>query len=487
MEISRYLCAFIQYAKKHNFLSELEIKDRKKILFSLYEEKEVECFVEESYSFEHMMHVLLKKAYALKLYPLDTVDEMDAFEAKLMDILMPSPKEVKEEFKHLYENSPKQATQYLYELSKDVNYIKVNRLKENMSWTYPSRYGKLGITINLAKPEKDPRDIAKAKDLDTSSTSLFIPKCVICKENEQNYYNARMNLRIVPLTLGHEKWHFQYSPYQYYNEHAIILHDEHKPMQIKEKTFTYLIDFVDQFSEYFIGSNADLPIVGGSILNHDHFQAGKYKFPIEDAKIIDSIQKGETTISILKWPLSTIRIISKNRDEVDHYAKYYFKAWKTYANPSLSIIPSTGDTPHHTITPIVRKKKDFYELDMIFRNNRTNEQYPLGIFHPHDDVWHIKKENIGLIEAMGLAILPGRLKKELEEIREVVNYKFEPSEKLVHHFEWIDELKQKYLHISNEDIQYEVGRKFQRVLEDAGVFKQNRRGLQAFIRFVHNV
>ncbi|TNF07565.1 MAG: galactose-1-phosphate uridylyltransferase, partial [Bacillota bacterium] len=344
MQISSYLCALIQYAQKHQLIDEVLLKERKKVLFSLYGEEEISCNILETYRFEQIMYVLLKKAYSLNLYPIDTIDEMDAFEAKLIDILMPTPEEVKSKFHTYYLESPKKATNYLYQLSQDVNYIKVNRLKENVSWTYPSRYGKLGVTINLAKPEKDPRDIAKAKDLDTSKSHHFIPKCVICKENEHNYYNARMNLRIVPMTLGNEKWHFQYSPYQYYNEHAIILHDEHKPMQIKDKTFTYLLDFVDQFSEYFIGSNADLPIVGGSILNHDHFQAGKYKFPIEDAKIIDTIQKDEVSISILKWPLSTIRISSKYRDEVIKYAKHYFHAWKTYANPKLSIIPATGDT-----------------------------------------------------------------------------------------------------------------------------------------------
>ncbi|MDX9691312.1 MAG: UDP-glucose--hexose-1-phosphate uridylyltransferase, partial [Acholeplasmataceae bacterium] len=243
-------------------------------------------------------------------------------------------------------------------------------------------------------------------------------------------------------------------------------------------------DFVDQIETYFIGSNADLPIVGGSILNHDHFQAGKYKFPIEDAKIVDTISKDKANISILKWPLSTIRISSYDRLEIIKLGKHYLHAWKAYANPKLNIIPKTGEISHQTITPIMRKKNNRYELDIIFRNNRTSEAYPLGIFHPHDDVWHIKKENIGLIEAMGLAILPGRLKKELEEIKEVTNFKKQASMYLSKHEAWISYLESKYMHMTTEDLEYEVGKKFERVLEDAGVFKQNRSGLEAFKAFV---
>lgn len=486
MSYCAVLCDLIEYAKSHHLIDESNIEERKIVLFSLFNEPLTACQLPSKKTYEQIMHVLLKRAYELNLYPIDTIDEMDAFEAKMMDILMPTPSQVKDVFINLYQQSPHQATTYLYRLSQDVNYIKVKRLKENMSWTYRSRYGQIGLTINLAKPEKDPRDIAKAKDLDSKS-DLFVPKCVICKENEQNYYNARMNLRMVPLTLGEEKWHFQYSPYQYYNEHAIILHDEHKPMKIKEKTFTYLFDFVDQFNSYFIGSNADLPIVGGSILNHDHFQAGQYKFPIEDAKVLFSFTKYDCEVQLLKWPLSTIRIRSHNRYHIERLGVTYYKKWLTYQNTDLDIIPKTGNVNHQTITPIVRKKKDIYELDLILRNNRTSELYPDGIFHPHRDVWHIKKENIGLIEAMGLAILPGRLKWELQEIKECINFKNEPTQSLDKHNHWFDMLKKKYLHMTEEDLLLEVGKIFEKVLEDTGVFKQNRLGIQAIKKFMSHI
>ena len=487
MSYQAVLCDLIEYAKTHHILDEHRMEEQKEVLFSLFNEPVQECKVSSPKTYEQIMHVLLKRAYELNLYPIDTIDEMDAFEAKIIDILMPTPTDVKATFKNLYDQSPKKATDYLYRLSQDVNYIKVKRLKENVSWTYRSRYGQIGLTINLAKPEKDPRDIAKAKDLDHSNSRMFVPKCVICKENERNYYNARMNLRMVPLVLGDETWHFQYSPYQYYNEHAIILHDEHKPMKINEKTFTYLFDFVDQFNSYFIGSNADLPIVGGSILNHDHFQAGKYKFPIEDAKVLYSFEKDECEVQLLKWPLSTIRIRSANRYQIEKLGRYYHRKWLTYENQDLDIIPKTEHIYHQTITPIVRKKKNIYELDLILRNNRTNETYPDGIFHPHHDVWHIKKENIGLIEAMGLAILPGRLKLELQEIKECINFKNEPTQSLEKHIHWLDMLKKKYLHITEEDLLIEVGKIFERVLEDAGVFKQNRLGINALKEFMNQI
>jgi len=479
------LCDFIEYVKTHHILDENKIEERKKVLFSLFDEPLKTCGTPSQKTYDQIMHVLLKRAYELNRYPIDTIDEMDAFEAKIIDTLMPTPEEVKHKFAMLYQQSPKQATDYLFHLSEDVNYIKVNRLKENRSWTYRSRYGHIGLTINLAKPEKDPRDIAKAKDLETSKSDLFIPKCVICKENEQNYYNARMNLRMVPITLGNESWHFQYSPYQYYNEHAIVLHDEHRPMKINKKTFSYLFDFVDQFPSYFIGSNADLPIVGGSILNHDHFQAGKYKFPIEDAKVLYTFQKNECEVQLLKWPLSTLRIVSKDREKVKELGITYLKKWWNFAHPTLHIIPRTEGINHQTITPIVRKKNDTYELDIIFRNNRTSDIYPDGIFHPHHDVWHIKKENIGLIEAMGLAILPGRLKIELEEIKECINFKKDASQALDKHKDWIEVLKKKYVHMTDQDLLLEVGKIFERVLEDAGVFKQNRAGIQAFKEFAY--
>ncbi|MFH0767113.1 MAG: galactose-1-phosphate uridylyltransferase, partial [Bacillota bacterium] len=311
--------------------------------------------------------------------------------------------------------------------------------------------------------------------------------CVFCKENEQNYDNARMNLRIVPIILGNELWHFQYSPYQYYNEHAIILHDIHRPMKITNLTFEYLLDFIDMFPEYFIGSNADLPIVGGSILNHDHFQAGRHHFPIESAKTIKTYQVNQLLVlEHILWPLSTIRLTSKSRDEISFLASLILDKWKNYSNQALEIFPLTNDIPHQTITPILRKLNDRYQMDLILRNNRTSEAYPDGIFHPHPDVQHIKKENIGLIEAMGLAILPGRLEKELEAIQQYLQGISPMTKELVKHKKWMNELS-KYKVIDNKFLLNEVSKKFERVLEDSGAFKLNEQGNEAMHNFIDEI
>ena len=483
---SLYLCALLSYVLKNNLIDKKRYLDHQNILFSFFNEPIGACEVGLNLSYDEIMSYLLKIAYDRKMYLLDSIDEMDAFEAKIIDLLMPSPTIVKKTFKEKMKISPDHATDYLFKLSENVNYIKVKRLKENVHWESKSAYGKLELTINLAKPEKDPRDIAKALEFKPTSLS-DIPKCVICKENEQNYHNARMNLRIVPIVLGNELWHFQYSPYQYYNEHAIILHDEHRPMHVYEKTFTYLFDFLDQFPSYFIGSNAGLPIVGGSILNHDHFQGGKYHFPIEKADVLYQIENENVMINLLKWPLSTIRIQSQNKEKCMYYGIKVLKRWQDYENKALRIIPFTDQTPHQAITPIVRKRDNLYELDIILRNNRTDETYPQGIFHPHEDVWHIKKENIGLIEAMGLAILPGRLKVELEDMIKVFNQDFYHETSLEKHQDWIIYLKHKYKTLDLDILKFEMGLKFERILEDAGVFKQDKEGIDAFIRFANQL
>jgi UDPglucose--hexose-1-phosphate uridylyltransferase len=415
-----------------------------------------------------------------------SIDEKDAFEALLYDCVMPSPNIVKKNFQAFYQINPLNATSYLYKLSEDVNYIKTKRLASNNKWIYEGKYGKLQMTINLSKPEKDPRDIAAAKNQVSIQKDLSTPKCVICKENEQNYHNARMNLRIAPITLGNEIWHFQYSPYLYYNEHAIILHDEHRPMKIYEKTFTYLFDFLDQFPKYFIGSNADLPIVGGSILNHDHFQGGNHQFPIQDAKVIHKFKTtSHVEISHLNWPISTIRLSSKDRISLEKLATFFLNQWKDYQNLDLNIISYTDGIPHNTITPIARKLDNIYELDLVLRNNKTTNQYPLGIFHPHDDVHHIKKENIGLIEAMGLAILPGRLKEELKSILDWLNNQKELPKDLEKHHLWMIELSQIKLESYTEVwLLNEVGKKFERVIEDSGVFKLDSKGNDSIHKFI---
>ncbi len=484
MNLNLCLCQLIEYGKKQGIITDLYSAEKK--LKTLFEVDELICQNNLEVNYQETMDALLKIAYQMELYPVDTIDEMDAFEAKIIDCIMPEPEEVKNTFLSKYKKHPEDATNYLYKLSQDVNYIKVLRLKENKSWTYESEYGNIELTINLAKPEKDPRDIAKALK-QKSEKQEGIPLCVICKENEQNYHNARMNLRIVPFKLGEELWHFQYSPYQYYNEHAIILHDEHRPMKISLKTMDYLLDFVDQFPTYFIGSNADLPIVGGSILNHDHFQAGKYHFPIENAKTLYQLTLKDIKIEHLNWPLSTVRLTSYNRELIKEYFNAYFDLWLNYENKDLNIIPKTNETRHQTITPIVRKINDCYEVDLILRNNRVNDQYPDGIFHPHQDVQHIKKENIGLIEAMGLAILPGRLKKELEDIKNAINHHGKLNDELIKHEPWIIELKHNYHEISLDDLKREVGKKFSRVLEDAGVFKLDEQGKKAIISFIESI
>ena len=486
MELSTYLCALLHYALKQELIQEETFEDYQEILFSFFNEPVISCSINDEMSYEDIMKYILSIAYQKKMYPLDTIDEMDAFEAKIMDLIMPTPKDVKRLFQQKAKTSSEDATNYLFHVSKAVNYVKTKRLKENVSWETKSTYGKLELTINLAKPEKDPRDIAKALEQE-NDTSPNIPKCVICKENEQNYHNARMNLRIVPMVLGDELWHFQYSPYQYYDEHAIILHDEHRPMHVYEKTFTYLFDFVDQFPTYFIGSNAGLPIVGGSILNHDHFQGGKYHFPIEQAEVLYQIEKEDAIISLLKWPLSTIRIQSKQREACIKYGTNVLNTWQNYKNEPLDIIPYTQQTPHQAITPIVRMHGSSYELDIILRNNRINDVYPSGIFHPHEDVWHIKKENIGLIEAMGLAILPGRLKNELEAIIHSFDKSDIENPSLAKHQDWIKYLKEKYKTINLDILKDEIGLKFERILEDAGVFKQDLAGIDTFIRFINQV
>jgi UDPglucose--hexose-1-phosphate uridylyltransferase len=486
MNIAFVIQAFIEYAVKHELIdsSDSFLFEQKVLSFlGVYEEKLLE---KRELSYEEIMDNLLFYAYEKNIFEPDTIEERDAFEAKLIDLVMPEPKEVKKKFLKLQSINPNLATDYLYKLSQNVNYIKVKRLKENMSWSYHSSFGKLMMTINLAKPEKDPKDIEKAllKQIVKEENK---PLCVICKENEQNYDNARMNLRIVPIQLGQELWHFQYSPYQYYDEHAIILHDFHRPMKITEKTISYLLDFIDLFPEYFIGSNADLPIVGGSIMNHDHFQAGKYHFPIEKAETIYQIKLENIKIEHLKWPLSTIRLTSSDAQTIKKCANKIREHWMVYSNKKLDILANTLEVRHNTITPIVRKIKDSYQVDIILRNNRTSDAFPDGIFHPHADVQHIKKENIGLIEAMGLAILPGRLKKELEEIEHVINNKGLLSSNLDKHKVWINQLIQSYEKIDDIQLREEVGKKFERVLIDAGVFKQDLSGIEAMKQFIFSI
>ena len=477
---------FINYGLNRGLINNQDVQKSKNCLiqalgesdFSFEIDSKVECFQEP-------LDLLMIEASNKKKFHPDTTDERDAYEALLFDCIMPTPQSTKEMFRHLFDIEPKLSTDYLYQLSKDVNYIKSDRLKQNIHWLYSGKYGTLQMTINLAKPEKDPKEIALAKSRIIENLGNR-PQCVLCKENEHNYWNARMNLRIVPLVLGDETWHFQYSPYLYYNEHAIILHDEHRPMKLSRNTFTYLFDFIDLFPSYFIGSNADIPIVGGSILNHDHFQAGKHHFPIENAEVIESFDlMKDVSVSHINWPLSTIRFSSKYRNLLEDLCSHFLDEWKLYKNIDLDILPFTECIPHNTITPILRKRNGFYEMDLILRNNRTNEKYPDGIFHPHPDVQHIKKENIGLIEAMGLAILPGRLKTEIQLSIDYLNHKGKLEATLEKHLPWLKELSTHSTEFIDEHFFYqEIGKKFERVIEDSGVFKLNKTGNAAMHQFI---
>lgn len=420
--------------------------------------------------------------YAVKEDIIDNIlDEKEMLAASLMNCFMPRPSTVQTLFDHYYKKSPEQATDYFYNLSKNSNYIQMNRIKKNISYKTQTEYGEMDITINLSKPEKDPEQI-KRERLTKQDNSY--PLCVLCKENEgyagRIGYPARSNHRVIELSLGEEKWFLQYSPYVYYDEHSIVLSEEHRDMKINADTFHRLVEFVEKFPHYFIGSNADLPIVGGSILSHDHYQAGRYTFAMTNAEeryTFPIHAHPDVSAAVLNWPMTVLRLKADDQDKLVKAAESILAFWRDYDDEDASILSYTDDTPHNTITPIARMRDEMYEMDLVLRNNRTTATHPLGIFHPHADVHHIKKENIGLIEVMGLAVLPPRLEKELETI-----YKFlsgEADKVAAPHEEWAQELREKHGFLHNEQyakevVQKELGKKFVRVLEDAGVFKDDK-------------
>ncbi|NOW89304.1 UDPglucose--hexose-1-phosphate uridylyltransferase [Clostridium beijerinckii] len=425
----------------------------------------------------------------------NTVTERDLFDTLIMNCVMPRPSEVINNFNNLYNISPTKATEYYYDLSISSNYIRKDRIDKNIIWKASTEYGDLDITINLSKPEKDPRDIAKAKLIKSSS----YPKCLLCKENEGFYghinHPARQTHRIIPLDFDKQKYFLQYSPYTYYNEHCIILNSEHIPMKINKDTFRNLLIFTDILPHYFAGSNADLPIVGGSILSHDHYQGGHYTFAMEKAPIEKnySVKNYEDVeIGRVKWPMSVVRLSSNDKDKLLDLADHILTSWRSYSDESVNILSHTADEPHNTITPIARKRNNKYELDLVLRNNRTSTEHPLGIFHPHSEVHHIKKENIGLIEVMGLAVLPARLKEELNVLKEyLINIKDNilDDEMVAKHSDWYKYLLEKYSNISQENVdsilKEEVGFKFLEVLCHSGVFKRNEKGFAAFDKFIN--
>ena len=426
----------------------------------------------------------------------NTFDERDLFDTKVMGELTPRPSEVIKKFKEDYEVSPETATDNYYAFSQNTNYIRVDRIAKNLHWLADTEYGNIEITVNLSKPEKDPRDIAKAKLAPQSS----YPKCLLCKENEgyQGRMNhpARQNHRIIPVTLTNEPWFLQYSPYVYYNEHCILFSGEHRPMKISRGSFERVLEFVDIFPHYFVGSNADLPIVGGSILSHDHFQGGHHDFPMAVAEAEETFTiKGfeDVTVEKVKWPMSVIRLRRKSKEKLVDLSDKILTAWRGYSDEKCEILAFTGDTPHNTITPIARKKNGAYEIDLVLRNNRTSEEYPLGIFHPHQELHHIKKENIGLIEVMGLAVLPGRLKEEMKLLEKLMVEKnaaslIRENEKVEKHADWCEEILKKYESITAENVEniikVEIGIAFSKVLENAGVYKQDEEGKAGYRRFI---
>lgn len=419
-------------------------------------------------------------------------EEKDCLGAELMNFITPIPSAVNEKFWSTYQESPEKAVNDFYQLSKDNDYIKLSAIAKNIAFRAETKYGSLEITINLSKPEKDPKAIAAEKLMKASN----YPKCLLCMENEgyqgRVNYPARANHRIIRMKLGDEEWGLQYSPYSYFNEHAIFLNTKHIPMAITPKTFEQLLEIVDIIPGYFAGSNADLPIAGGSILSHNHYQGGKYVFPMEVAECetnfvfsgFEDIQAG-----IVKWPMSVLRLRGTNKQRIVELASKILKSWQGYTDLEADIIAATGEVPHHTITPIARVVDGQFEMDLVLRDNHTSELHPDGVYHPHKDVQHIKKENIGLIEVMGLAILPPRLKTELEEVEKYLLGK--ENAIADYHLEWADQLKEKYPNVKEEEVnsvvQHEVGQVFARVLEDAGVYKNTPFGHEAFMRFVKSV
>ena len=426
----------------------------------------------------------------------DSIVYRDLFDTKIMGKLVPLPSMVSHKFYELYQEGPKKATDYFYKLSQDSDYIRRYRIKKDQKWITETPYGEMEITINLSKPEKDPKAIAAAKNAKASS----YPKCLLCPENEgyagRVNHPARQNHRIIPITINDTPWGFQYSPYVYYNEHCIVFNSKHTPMKIERNAFIKLFDFVKLFPHYFLGSNADLPIVGGSILSHDHFQGGHYTFamakaPIEKHVTIPGYEDVEA--GIVKWPLSVLRIRHKDSDRLVDLATHVLEVWRGYTDEAAFIFAETDGEPHNTITPIARKVGDMYELDLTLRNNITTEENPLGVYHPHAQYHHIKKENIGLIEVMGLAVLPARLKEELELLEEYIleGKDIASNEKIEKHAAWAAEVLPKYKDINKDNIheilQKEVGIVFVHVLEDAGVYKCTPEGREAFMRFIETL
>lgn len=454
-----------------------------------YEDTDIEG---QEIDLETVLKELLDEAVARGIIE-DSIVYRDLFDTKMMNCLMPRPAQVQAEFAKKYEASPVEATDYFYKLSQDSDYIRRYRIAKDRKWKVDSAYGEIDITINLSKPEKDPKAIAAAKNAKAST----YPKCQLCVENEgyagRVNHPARENHRIMPITVNNSPWGFQYSPYVYYNEHCIVFNGEHTPMKIERATYVKLFDFVKLFPHYFLGSNADLPIVGGSILSHDHYQGGNYTFAMAKAPMEETFEiKGfeDVEVGIVKWPLSVLRLRGKDETRLIDLGAHILDVWKGYTDEAAYVFAETDGEPHNTITPIARKVGDTFELDLALRNNITTEEHPMGLYHPHAERHNIKKENIGLIEVMGLAVLPARLKEEMEILAEylVEGKDVSSNEKIEKHAAWVASFLPKYEAITADNVmsilEEEVGIVFTQVLEDAGVFKCTPEGREAFKRFI---
>jgi len=483
----------IQFALKNQMIHKYDTCYSVNLLLDLFHLNE---FKEEEVSSTTLYEILdTMLDYAVKNGIIEnTITQRDLFDTRIMNCIMPRPSEVINNFNDLYSKDKMSATDYFYQLSINSNYIRKSRTDKNILFNHVTQYGDIQISINLSKPEKDPKEIAKAKLIKATG----YPNCLLCKENVgfagHDNHPARQTHRIIPLLLNNKAYCLQYSPYVYYNEHCIVFNEKHLPMKIDRQTFENLLAFIDQFPHYMLGSNADLPIVGGSILTHDHYQGGNHHFPMEDAKVIETfIIDGydDVIIEMLYWPLSTLRLSGKNKQSIIDLSELILRKWIEYSDESCDILSYTENTRHNTITPIARKKDEKYQLDLVLRNNRTSDKYPDGIFHPHQEHHHIKKENIGLIEVMGLAVLPARLKDEIQELKKCLLGKADINdiECLNKHRDWYNQLLESDINEDTIDtfIENEIVKKFTQVLENAGVFKMDDLGIESFTRFVESL
>ena len=492
MQIETYIDSLISYAMNAQLTQpEDHMVIQNRLLEVLRKDDYVPCDEPQSEDLEEILKGILDYACENGLCD-DNITARDLFDTKIMGLLTPMPREVIATFREKFARNPVEATDWYYKLSCDTDYIRRYRIARDMRWKFTSDYGELDITINLSKPEKDPKAIAAAKNAPQSS----YPKCQLCPENEgyagRMNHPARQNHRIIPFTVAGEDWCLQYSPYVYYNEHCIVFNKLHTPMKIDRSAFEKLLDFVGTFPHYFVGSNADLPIVGGSILSHEHFQGGHYTFAMETAPVEQKLSFAgfeDVQAGIVKWPMSVIRLDGTDPKRIADLAEKILNAWRGYSDPQCTIFAETDGEPHNTITPIARRRGELFELDLVLRNNLTTEEHPLGVFHPHADKHHIKKENIGLIEVMGLAVLPSRLKGELTDLAAAVaeGKDIRGDAVLEKHADWVEGLKKTYTFTAEnamDIILTETGRVFSEVLEDAGVYKNDQAGREGFLRFV---